>query len=147
MQSLVSYFEFGLDSLAIGAANGALDTRKATWWRTSALLGLCDGLATSCANGSRYSLPLYAGLLVALGVYAVLRPRAWRTCALPVLLSVDNLLAPHALDGATAGLTSAVLALSGFFLAELLLRFVPSSRRAVAMYALAVLALALFAFS
>lgn len=130
MLAWTQYVPYAFDSLCLGVAWGALRAPRASLI-VAALIGLCDASATLAATGSSLGVLCYVCLVLAVGALAWRRRGSTVSVALPVLLSIDNLIAPRAvLSAPLAGLASFVLALLGFGLSGLLLWFVPSRHRA-----------------
>ena len=96
----------------------------------AALIGLCDALATLASNGSVGIAP-YALLVGALVGAVLLRRMPWRVAALPVALSLDNLLGGSGVrDAVLDGVVSFLMAVLGLALATLLMRLVARHQRA-----------------
>lgn len=102
----------------------------------AAVLGVADGVASFAAGvGGMTTYAAAAGIVAVSIVFALCVPgtfRYRRLCALPILLSIDNLATPLSPgDAVVAGLVSGALAGLGFAASMLVYRLIPVRYHAV----------------
>jgi hypothetical protein len=115
-----------IDSLLAGLAAGPFLTSRRQF-ALAAALGVADGWATFVAGaGQRTLYELTAVFALALVAAIVGAPRRRWWYALPIVLSIDNLLLPlRASDAPAAAFASAILAGLGICASSALLRRLP----------------------
>ena len=144
MFAWIPYLAVSLDSLWLGLVWGSQRGSHSSRLRAAALIGLCDATATWAAHGGHGGELAYAALIAGLGALSLARRARPSTLLIPLLLSVDNLIAAHSpLTAAGAGLSSFGLALLGLSASALVLGRVPERRRVAAVALLALFSLAL----
>jgi putative Mn2+ efflux pump MntP len=117
MEALENTLALGIDGFAVCIALGArpLSWRERCW--TSAAFGLCDAAATLLAPviglGALQmpNLPIYLVFIVLVG--RAVRFNRLSLCVLPLVSSIDNLVAPATANSLVCGAGSAALALIG----------------------------------
>jgi hypothetical protein len=135
MTPIAACIGLSVDSFLAGLAIAPAARLRGLWLRLAALFGLFDGLATFAAGvgvapGVAWSF-IAAGLAVlALGFVV----RGWSPCyALPLLLSIDNLLTPLSpFEAIQAALASFMMAALGFILSDRLLGLIADVHRTLA---------------
>jgi putative Mn2+ efflux pump MntP len=173
MMVLLLGLALGLDSFRTSAALGTLRPRLAGQFRTALAFGICDGVAPllGLSLGSRLvtALAPWAGalgpiLLAGFGLYQLAVPRGaegsrgegqgigpWMTLGLPLLLSLDNLVAGFGLglmrvpvvpSALAIGALSGLLSLAGFRLGTLIGGSLPAHAGRIGGVALVVLSIA-----
>jgi putative Mn2+ efflux pump MntP len=161
----------GLDNLQIAPGLGLAGVARARRWFLALMFGLCEAgmplLGLVLGRGLRYSLNVNAdalGSIVLLSCGALIiwfactkreiapfLSNRWTLLGLPLLLSVDNLLAgigvgvmgqPLLLSALVIGTISTLMCFAGLYLGQILRRFVPRRAELLAGIYLIVLGIA-----
>ena len=134
----------GIDSFLACLAVAPIVPRRRDRIALAAILGASDGYATFAASVGGLTLYLVAaGIVLGALAIAVASPGLRRVSALPVLLSIDNLVTPLSPgDAVAAGVASFALAGLGFVASTMILRTVPPRLHARVAIALGIVALA-----